>query len=107
VQTRRRSDPGPPRVGFTVTRKLGTAVERNRIRRRLKEAVRISAQPRLRPGYDYVFVGRAETAAREFASLIADISKSLDDLHDACDDSGDAVGSRFRRRSGAPVQDRR
>src|SRR5262249_51436601 len=40
LQARRRDDKEPPRVGFTVSRKVGSAVERNRVRRRLKEAVR-------------------------------------------------------------------
>ncbi len=42
----RPQDEKPPRIGFTVTRKLGGAVQRNRIRRRLKEAVRIAAAGR-------------------------------------------------------------
>ena len=41
VQARGRGDEDPARIGFTVTRKLGNAVRRNRIRRRLKEAVRL------------------------------------------------------------------
>ena len=40
VQSRRRDDDGPVRVGFTVTKKNGTATERNRIRRRLRELVK-------------------------------------------------------------------
>ena len=40
VQGRRRDDSGPVRVGFTVTKKNGNAVERNRVRRRLREVVR-------------------------------------------------------------------
>jgi ribonuclease P protein component len=43
VQMRRRGDEGAARVGFTVTKKLGGAVERNRIRRRIKEAVAAGA----------------------------------------------------------------
>ena len=39
VQLRDRTDAGPARVGFTVSKKVGTAVERNRVRRRLRELV--------------------------------------------------------------------
>ena len=50
LQVRKRNDKGPVRVGFTVSRKVGTAVERNRVRRRLKEVVRQSARwPSVRP----------------------------------------------------------
>src|SRR5262249_12026069 len=58
LQTRARADTGPPRVGFTVSKKVGNAVERNRVRRRLREIVRLSDAARLRPGNDYVLVGR-------------------------------------------------
>jgi ribonuclease P protein component len=81
VQLRRREDDGPPRVGFTVTRKLGGAVERNRIRRRLKEAVRIAAAEHFRPGYDYVIVGRSAATERPFAKLVSDIIWAVDYLH--------------------------
>ncbi|MFY8098976.1 MAG: ribonuclease P protein component, partial [Allorhizobium sp.] len=48
-----RKDGAPPRVGFTVTKKHGNAVERNRMRRRLKEAVRLNAAFAMQPGHDY------------------------------------------------------
>lgn len=81
VQLRRRDDEGPPRVGFTVTRKVGGAVQRNRIRRRLKEAVRLAAADHFRAGHDYVIVGRAATKGRPFAKLISDIISAVDYLH--------------------------
>ena len=40
LQARKRDDEGPVRFGFTVTKKVGNAVERNRVRRRLREVVR-------------------------------------------------------------------
>src|SRR5258708_23757923 len=58
LQARKRGDSGPVRVGFTVSRKVGTAVERNRVRRRLKEVVRLSAATGLCCGHDYVLIGR-------------------------------------------------
>ncbi|RMF02612.1 MAG: ribonuclease P protein component, partial [Alphaproteobacteria bacterium] len=54
IQARERPENGrPARFGFTATKKLGSAVKRNRARRRLKEAVRLSAARHARPGYDY------------------------------------------------------
>ena len=73
VQMLKRGDDGPPRVGFTVTRKLGGAVTRNRIRRRLKEAVRLGLAGCMRQGRDYVFIGRPEAAARPFRLLQQDL----------------------------------
>ena len=58
LQVRKRRDEGSIRVGFTVSRKVGTAVERNRVRRRLREIVRRTAPAGMRPGYDYVLIGR-------------------------------------------------
>jgi ribonuclease P protein component len=81
VQMQRRDDDGPPRIGFTVTRKVGGAVQRNRIRRRLREAVRLAAQEHLRAGHDYVIVGRARTGERPFAKLISDIISAIHYLH--------------------------
>ena len=58
-----------PRVGFTVTKKHGNAVERNRMRRRLKEAVRLSAGFAMKPGHDYVVVARRELLTAPFERL--------------------------------------
>ena len=80
VQRRARDDDNPARVGFTVTRKLGGAVTRNRIRRRLKEAVRLCLADRLEAGMDYVFVGRAAGLARPFDRLGQDLREALDRL---------------------------
>ena len=62
----------PARVGFTVTKKIGNAVVRNRIRRRLREAVRASAVP---PAFatDYVVVGRSAALTLPFRQLVTDL----------------------------------
>jgi ribonuclease P protein component len=81
VQARDRGDTGPFRVGFTCTKKLGNAVIRNRIRRRLKEAARLSMPPSARPGFDYVFIGRTTTNSRSFEVLQKDIISALNRIH--------------------------
>jgi ribonuclease P protein component len=58
-----------PRVGFTVTKRQGNAVERNRMRRRLKEAVRLSAGFAMKPGHDYVIVARRDVLKTDFSQL--------------------------------------
>ncbi|SMF41226.1 ribonuclease P protein component [Neorhizobium sp. CSC1952] len=63
----------PPRVGFTVTKKQGNAVERNRMRRRLKEAVRQSAGFAMKNGHDYVIVARREVLTAPFADMTAQL----------------------------------
>lgn len=72
-----RGDEGAPRVGFTVTRKVGNAVERNRIRRRLKEAVRLDAAGDMAAGKDYVIVGRSEILSVPFDDLKAELSRRI------------------------------
>jgi len=66
-----------PRFGFTATKKLGNAVTRNRIRRRLKEAVRIAAPGRAKDGCDYVVIARDAAADRPFAALERDLIAAL------------------------------
>ena len=81
LQTRARPDTGPSRVGFTVSKKVGNAVERNRVRRRLREVVRLSDAERLRPGNDYVLVGRRAALDLPFARLMEDFARALDHVH--------------------------
>ncbi len=81
LQSRERADTGPPRVGFTVSKKVGNAVERNRVRRRLREIVRLSDAARLRPGNDYVLIGRRAALDQPFARLIEDFCRALERIH--------------------------
>jgi ribonuclease P protein component len=73
-----------PRFGFTVSskavakesggaKKRGMAVDRNRARRRLKEAVRLTYPAHAQPGFDYAIIGRADALSRNFAHLLADM----------------------------------
>jgi ribonuclease P protein component len=77
VQSRRRDDDGPIRVGFTVSRKNGTATERNRIRRRLRELVKLLDVISMRPHSDYVLVGRRAALNRDFATMLDDLRSAL------------------------------
>jgi ribonuclease P protein component len=69
------------RVGFTVTRKVGGAVIRNRARRRLRAAVETVMPTHAAPGRDYVVIGRAGTNARPFAELVGDLETALRKLN--------------------------
>ncbi len=77
VQSRSRDDLGPTRIGFTVTRKNGTATERNRIRRRLRELVKRLDVLSMRPHSDYVLVGRRAALTRDFAAMLDDLRSAL------------------------------
>jgi ribonuclease P protein component len=77
LQTRERADAGPLRVGFTVSKKVGTAVERNRVRRRLKGVVgRLAAGP-LRSGHDYVLIGRRAALRLSFDRMVEELKMAL------------------------------
>jgi ribonuclease P protein component len=65
------------RVGFTTTRKLGKAVVRNRIRRRLRALAREVLARHAVAGQDIVLVGRAGTATRSFAALREEFETAL------------------------------
>jgi ribonuclease P protein component len=77
LQMRERGDSRPPRVGFTVSKKVGNAVERNRVRRRLREVVRRSSPEFLQPGRDYVLIGRPSAIALPFERLTEDFYGAL------------------------------
>lgn len=77
LQVRPRDDAEAARVGFTVTRKVGNAVARNRARRRLREAARLVLHAHPVVGADLVLIGRDATAARPFAALQEDLRRAL------------------------------
>jgi len=77
LQARERGDDKPARVGFTVSKKVGNAVERNRVRRRLREVVRLAAADRFPAGRDYVLIGRRAALDLSFERLVADFSGAL------------------------------
>jgi ribonuclease P protein component len=77
LQSRTRGDQEPARVGYTVSKKVGNAVERNRVRRRLREVVRLAGADWMQTGRDYVLVGRRAALDLAFDRLIDDMSGAL------------------------------
>ena len=69
----------PPRIGFTVTKKIGNAVVRNRIRRRLKAAARAAAS-HAETATDYVIVARRGALTLHFQRLVTDLMAGFDAL---------------------------
>ena len=81
LQARKRTDDGPARFGFTVSKKVGNAVERNRVRRRLRDIVRLSGTNRMQTGHDYVLIGRRVALKLPFARLAEDFEAALRRMH--------------------------
>ena len=77
LQAMPRGDNAPVRLGFTVTKKVGNAVIRNRTRRRLKEAARLLLQDHPVSGFDLVLIGRDGTRGRPFSDLRKDIQRAM------------------------------
>ena len=74
VQAFFRGDDAPVRLGFTVTKKVGNSVVRNRTRRRMREAARLLLRDAAPSGVDLVLIGRDSTRKRPFPQLIEDFA---------------------------------
>ncbi len=101
LQARGRNDRGPVRVGFTVSRKVGSAVERNRVRRRLREVVRLSAPIKLRAGHDYVLIGRRAALKLSFKRMISEFEGALQRLDARRPEANEPVAKGRDRRGSA------
>ena len=93
-----RSKPSSFRIGFTVTKKLGNAVVRNRIKRRLRHAVAAVMADCAVQGHDYVVIGRAAAVDQPFEDLIRDFRDAFEDVN-AGRSSGRSVRHKRPRRS--------
>ena len=82
---------GGPRFGFTVSKAVGKAVDRNRINRRLKAAVRDVVCEHARREFDYVLIARRAALDVRFAALVADLVKALKRAHASPGKSGKAA----------------
>lgn len=83
MQGRDRHDGAGFRLGFTVTKKNGNAVVRNRMRRRLREAARQMLPQIGRDGFDYVLVARSPCLHAPFQTLVRDLERAVTRLHAA------------------------
>jgi ribonuclease P protein component len=87
---------GSARFGYTATKRLGTAVRRNRARRRLKEAVRQVAPVHARPGYDYVIIARRGTLTHAFPDIVKELKTALRKVHGGKTGQGSPAADRNR-----------
>jgi ribonuclease P protein component len=83
LQMRRRGgeDSAGPRVGFTVTKRVGGAVERSRMKRRLRAAAREALAEAARPGCDYVLVARRAVLDAAFQRIVRDLRDAVRRAH--------------------------
>jgi len=93
IQALHRADDSPRiGVGFTATRKIGGAVQRNRAKRRMREAARCLLPLHGAPGHDYVFVARGGTIDRDWRRLLEDVRSALIGLAGGADEPPKARG---------------
>lgn len=71
---------GPVRVGFTASRKVGGAVERNRAKRRLRALAREAIGPHVRADLDVVLIARTAACTRDYARMRDDLRRALQRL---------------------------
>jgi ribonuclease P protein component len=100
LQARLRGDDDGVRVGFTVSRQVGNAVERNRVRRRLREIVKLAgdveASEGMRNGHDYVVIGRRAALTLPFADIQRQFGTALRRIHSPESGPGTAGSRRDR-----------
>jgi ribonuclease P protein component len=77
IQARARDDSPIVRAGFTATKRIGGAVERNRAKRRMREAARLILPDLAHPGFDYVFIARGGVTTRPWPRLLDDVKSAL------------------------------
>ncbi len=119
LQGKPRNDDGAdsqPRFGFAVggkalaelvpgkpVKKAG-AVLRNRARRRLKEAVRLTAPQQAQPNFDYVVIGRREALNQRFADLLEDFQFAFGKVNRPQRAANDCISGKRPKASGERAQ---
>jgi ribonuclease P protein component len=83
------------RFGITVTKKIGNAVVRNRMKRRFRELLRAALPTQGLPDHDHVLIGRAGGVERDFALLAEELTKALERAREG---KGDPSGGRRPRK---------
>lgn len=71
----------PPRYGITASKKIGNAVTRNRAKRRLRHLAQQELSPQAKPGVDYVFIARHNTAQVSWPQLVGDFAKAMNRIN--------------------------
>ena len=89
-----------PRAGFTASKKVGGAVQRNLAKRRMRGLVRDVIAPEARQHYDYVIVARMQILTRAYTLLETDIKEALSRLHITLDGAADK-GQQIDSKAGA------
>ncbi len=104
VRSSPRKDPGPVRIGFTVSRALGGSVERNRMRRRTREAVRhhLGALAGLPVPLDVVINPKKSLLKAEFNAISEEIERAFRVISQNVNRQGSTQKSSERKSSGRP-----
>jgi ribonuclease P protein component len=98
-----KAQPDQCRVGFTASRKIGSAVKRNRAKRRLRAAAAAILPLLGREGHDYVLIARPATLSRPYSGLIADLTKAITAAHATLE--AKASGGRTGTQRGSEAED--
>ena len=77
IQAMPRDDQPLVRAGFTATKRIGGSVQRNRAKRRMREAARLLLPELGHAGYDYVFIARSGVTTRPWVRLLDDVKSAL------------------------------
>ena len=96
VLVARRTDSERCRFGFSVSKRVGNAVVRNRVKRRLKEVARVELLPRIECGWDFVVIARKDAADANYHHLNRSLLR-LFRRGKLLDESPNADGGRSRR----------